>query len=89
MNILLVASAVEIAIATIILWYVVDLLTTMPGEYAYGRQVSDYSGSRPRGNLNVPRATDSRWVSVGACAYHTMNWSGCCSSAVLQADITT
>ena len=33
MNILLVASAVEIAIATIILWYVVDLLTTMPGEY--------------------------------------------------------
>jgi dolichyl-phosphate-mannose--protein O-mannosyl transferase len=28
--ILLVASAAEIAIATIILWYVVDLLTTMP-----------------------------------------------------------
>ena len=68
----LVTSTAEIAIATIILWYVVDLLTTMPGEYAYGRQVSDYSGSRPRGNLNVPRATDSRWVSVGPCAYHTM-----------------
>ena len=28
--ILLIASAAEIAIATIILWYVVDLLTTMP-----------------------------------------------------------
>jgi hypothetical protein len=28
--ILLVVSAAEIAIATIILWYVVDLLTTMP-----------------------------------------------------------
>ena len=28
--ILLVASAAEIAIATIVLWYVVDLLTTMP-----------------------------------------------------------
>ena len=28
--ILLVASAAEIAVATIILWYVVDLLTTMP-----------------------------------------------------------
>jgi dolichyl-phosphate-mannose--protein O-mannosyl transferase len=26
----LIASAAEIAIATIILWYVVDLLTTMP-----------------------------------------------------------
>jgi hypothetical protein len=28
--ILLIASAAEIAIATIILWYVIDLLTTMP-----------------------------------------------------------
>jgi hypothetical protein len=28
--IMLVASTAEIAIATIILWYVVDLLTTMP-----------------------------------------------------------
>jgi hypothetical protein len=28
--ILLIVSAAEIAIATIILWYVVDLLTTMP-----------------------------------------------------------
>jgi len=28
--ILLIASAAEIAIATIILWYIVDLLTTMP-----------------------------------------------------------
>jgi hypothetical protein len=68
--ILLVASAAEIAIATIILWYVVDLLTTMPANMRM--VVPDYSGSRPRGNLNVPRATDSRWVSVGPCAYHTM-----------------
>ena len=74
--ILLVASAAEIAIATIILWYVVDLLTTMPPNM---RMVVKYLIILVAVLVVISMFLGQpilRWVSVGPCAYHTMKLGG-------------